>query len=102
MNNLLLTERELDVVAKSLRAAANGTFFPDWEFETLTGATRNKIRSEADAWLGTTERSPQMRELALSVISNLLGYPHDQRSELEALIGADSTELTALLRKLSA
>lgn len=102
MNHLLLTDPELDIVARSLRAAADGTFFPDWEFETLIGATRNKIRSEADAWIRSAESSPRMRELALSVISNLLGYPHDQRSELEALIGADFKELDALLRKLSA
>lgn len=102
MNSLSLSERELNIVAKSLRAAADGTFFPDWEFETLIGATRSKIRSEADAWRSSAESSPQMRELALSVISNLLGYPHDQESELEAVIGASSMELDALLRKLSA
>ena len=96
-----LTERDLDIIAKSLRAAADGPFFPDWEFETLTGATRDQIRSEADAWLRSAESSREMRELAISVISNLLGYPHDQRSEVEALIGADCTELTALNRKLS-
>lgn len=102
MNQPLLTERELNIVARSLRAAADGDFFPDWEFETLIGATRKKVRSEADAWLGSATRPPELRELASSVISNLLGYPHDLHSELEALIGADSNELNALLRKLSA
>jgi hypothetical protein len=101
MNSCSLSERELDIVTKSLRAAADGEFFPEWEFETLIGATRSKIRSEADAWRSSAGNSLQMRELALSVISNLLGYPHDRQRELEAIVGASSKELDALMRKLS-
>src|SRR5688572_25225050 len=100
MDSLSLSERERNIVANSLRAAADGAFFPDWEFETLIGATRSKIRSEADAWRSSTDGSPQMTDLALSVISNLLGYPHDLQGDLEAAIGANSKELDALMRKL--
>ena len=100
MHQSLLSEREWDIVVKSLRAAADGPFFPDWEFETLVGASREEVRVAAFTWV-RGDKSSRRIELATSVIGNLLGYPHDQMRELMALVGADRTELEAIIQKLS-
>ena len=36
------------VIGECLRAAVNGPFFPDWEFSTLFGLTRDEVRAVAD------------------------------------------------------
>lgn len=35
-----LTAEERDIVRRSLTAAVEGPYFPDWEFQTLFGVTR--------------------------------------------------------------
>ena len=45
-----LTQAESKIVGEVLRAAANGPFFPDWEFHTLFGLERDQVRQVAVAW----------------------------------------------------
>jgi hypothetical protein len=42
-----LDDREKDIVRRALLAAADGPFFPDWEFRTLFGVDRAEIRETA-------------------------------------------------------
>lgn len=45
-----LTESEVATVRRRLLVAANGPFFPDWEFETLFGLTHEELRRAASGW----------------------------------------------------
>ena len=96
MNSASLTSQDRAVIAKCLAAAVEGPFFPDWEFETLIGASR------AEVLRGATADPPTMAHIAISVINNLLGYPHGREDTLEALTGSSRAELELLLRRLSA
>ncbi len=65
---------------QALAAAANGPFFPDWEFHALFGLSR----SEVSALIGTAGDAPkseQHRTVVGNAVNNLLGYPHEQESQ---------------------
>lgn len=49
---VLLTGIEGELVRRCLAASVDGPFFPDWEFETLFGLTRDEVREVLDAWSG--------------------------------------------------
>lgn len=66
---------DLQVIKECLDAAVSGPFFDDWEFDTLTGFTRDEIAAVAEAWPSSTEPDVQA-EAVNSVLGNLLGYPH--------------------------
>jgi hypothetical protein len=38
-----LSELDKAIVGQALRAAANGPFFPDWEFHALFGLERSEV-----------------------------------------------------------
>jgi hypothetical protein len=50
MNLSHLSNADKAAVGQALRAAAEGLFFPEWEFHTLFGMARSEVRAVADAW----------------------------------------------------
>ena len=77
-----LNADELKVVGECLRAAAHGPFFPDWEFHTLFGLSRQEVQSVADRFPdideghdGPGERNDDWLAINNS-FANLMGYPH--------------------------
>ena len=63
------------VIGQCLRAAADGPFFPDWEFSLLMGFERAEIRQIADRWPNWEDEAEQA-DAVNNVLNNLLGYPH--------------------------
>ena len=45
-----LNSREREVVRECLQAAVEGPFFPEWEFSTLFGLTRDEVRKVLSSW----------------------------------------------------
>ncbi|GAA2993618.1 hypothetical protein GCM10020229_02590 [Kitasatospora albolonga] len=86
-----MTERELRIVQECLDAAVHGPFFEDWEFQTLTGCTREEIAAIADAWPGEVDE-----EAVQSVLGNLTGYPHGRPLAWRRLISATPEEVGRL------
>ncbi|MGW2394990.1 hypothetical protein ACWCYY_00380 [Kitasatospora sp. NPDC001664] len=66
-----MTPQELRTVQECLDAAVHGPFFEEWEFQTLTGRTREEIAAVAEAWPGEVDE-----EAVRSVLANLVCYPH--------------------------
>ena len=92
-----LTESEKDVVRRALLAAADGPFFPDWEFQTLFGLERREVRDAASAW---PNLSAAAHFLAVSnALNNLTGYPIAQEERL-ADFSLDRKEMAALLGRI--
>ena len=56
-----LDEREREVVRECLRAAVDGPFFPDWEFSTIFGLTRDEVKQVLRSW-------PELNEADESVV----------------------------------
>lgn len=100
MSAMKLTSEEHDVLRECLQAAADGPFFPEWEFETLLGATREEVRALVAAWpLHRDER--RAHDIARNALNNLLGYPHGQEKTLESLVSVPTAELNRVLQKLA-
>jgi hypothetical protein len=55
---------------------------PDWEFETLFGATRDNIAKLGDAWPTVDLDNEEVRIDLLAVVTNLIGYPHGRHDQL--------------------
>ena len=93
-----LSSREIQLIGASLAAAANGDFFPDWEFETLFGLTMAEVNRIAESWPATMIE-PKTELAVINTLVNLLGYPHGKDDKLHRTVGT-SEELAALLDKL--
>ncbi len=95
-----LTEVDKTIVGQALRAAADGPFFPDWEFHTLFGMERGKVRAIADAWPKPAASSEEMTRAVHSSLGNLVGYPHRKDAEWPHWISVSHQQLNELFNHL--
>jgi hypothetical protein len=94
-----LTPREQDVILRCLRAAAEGPFFPDWEFHTLFGLHRAEVAAIAARW-PTVDDSAEDAQLAINNSLNmLLGYPHGEPAAFRERIGETVEEVERIYDK---
>ncbi len=54
-------EGDSEVIEQCLRAAADGPFFPDWEFTILFGFERDEVRRIAECWPNWGDEAEQAR-----------------------------------------
>lgn len=95
-----LTEAESRIVGEVLRAAANGPFFPDWEFHTLFGLERQQVREIADRW-PLPIIDPEVVTVAVNnSFNNLLGYPHRKDDVWSGWLSVDRPTLNDLFNHL--
>jgi hypothetical protein len=95
-----LTDQEVESVREAMLGAANGRYFPNWEFEALIGLDREEVRREAASWPETEDWTSQATA-AINSLNNLLYYPHG-RGIREYVKSYPSKKLPQLLNKLSA
>lgn len=77
-----LSSTEIEIVTRSLQATVEGSFFPDWEFETLIGVDRDIVRNVYKAWPQQTLNWDDFGCAVVGSMNNLLGYPHGKEEEL--------------------
>lgn len=70
-----LDDREREIVGECLRAAADGPFFPDWEFHPLFGIERDDLRRILTGWPALDEADSSVVLAINNSFANLLGYP---------------------------
>jgi hypothetical protein len=95
-----LTKRESDVVGEALRAAADGPFFPDWEFETLFGLPREQVRRVADEWPIPTAPPEEVVMAVNNSLNWLLSYPHQKHDIWGDWISLGQQAVNELFNKL--
>lgn len=92
-----LSDDDRDLIGRCLRAAADGPYFPDWEFPTLFGLDRDTVHGAADRW-PTGDVDAESAEAVDQSILHLWGYPHGREGQLVKQLGLDDRrELEALL-----
>lgn len=96
---LSLTEQEIATLRECMLGAANGKYFPNWEFHALIGADREEVRREAASWPETADAETQVMILVNS-LGNLLHYPHD-RGIREYVKSYPSKKLPRLLERVN-
>jgi hypothetical protein len=97
LNDLTTDERE--VVRRSLVAAVEGPYFPDWEFPTLFGVTRAQVADVLRGWPIVDESRDFVRLAINNALGNLFGYPHGKTSQLERELGVTTAQLEQVFRK---
>lgn len=95
-----LSEHEREIISQCLRAAVEGPFFPEWEFQTLVGVSREEISSLCTRWQASVNDHDD-QDVVLNVLNNLIGYPHGHETEWRAHIDAGPDEVSSILAKLS-
>lgn len=94
-----LTFGEQRTVGECLRAAADGPFIPDGEFETLFGVTRVEVRSIADQWPAVDASSKIVAMSVNNSMLHLLYYPHRQWDAWEEYSTASPDEVERVYKK---
>jgi hypothetical protein len=95
-----LNDQENAVVGQCLRAAVEGPFIPDWEFQTLIGLSREEVRQVAAAWPPQEAADEVVLNTVVGVLNNLLGYPHGQDSAWRSYVAVEQGVVSALLEKI--
>lgn len=96
-----LSTAEIELIRQCLEAASNGGFFPDWEFETLFGISREEVKKVCEQWPNVVQ-SELSAAAVVGSLNNLLGYPHRKDDELFRKISSSPESLIRLLEKLEA
>jgi len=100
-----LTETELRVVGQCLRAAVDGPFFGEAEFETLFNLSREEVRDVAERFPNIDEFDEEPTGcddswLAINnTFANLVGYPRGQDQAWESHISVSREEVNRIFRK---
>ena len=97
LNGLTPDEREL--VRRSLVAAVEGPYFPDWEFQTLFGVKRAEVADVVRKWPAVDESRDVARLAIDNALANLLGYPHGRTAQLESELGVTTARLEQVFTK---
>jgi hypothetical protein len=97
LRNLAFDEREL--VRRCLKAATEGPFFPEWEFSTLFGLTREEVRNVWVSW-NTLGSEDEVTRLAIhNCLANLLGYPHSEQTAWDHHISTSREDVARVFAK---
>jgi hypothetical protein len=94
-----LTEQELDVVYRCLRATAEGPFFPEWEFHTLFGVYRIELAHIAARWPEVSDADADVQRAINNSLNNLLGYPHHKPVAFKEWISEPVEEVRRIFKK---
>jgi hypothetical protein len=95
-----IDDRERTTVAECLRAATDGPFFPDWEFQTLFGLERDEVRDVLARWPDPADPEEQWQAIN-GAMNLLLGYPHGKDQIWADYISVDRESLDAIYWHLS-
>ena len=81
------------VIGECLNAAANGPFFPDWEFSTLFGLERSEVANIAASWPQAAEPGSVTWLAINGAMGNLLSYPLDSPRRWSDYISVSRAEV---------
>lgn len=65
-----------------MKAAKDGPFFPDWEFETLFSFTRDGLGEMIAAWPDLSHLGSDAQDILVSIVNMFTLYPHQMEDEL--------------------
>jgi hypothetical protein len=63
------------IIKECLNATLNAPFFPEWEFVTLFGFTREEVKAVLDQWPDADRTNTHIKFIINSSFNNLTGYP---------------------------
>lgn len=97
-----LSERERQVVGECLRAAEQEAFFPECEFETLFGISREQLSAVREKWPDVDICHADVGAAIIGAMNHLLGYPRGQDAQWNKYISSPPAGIKLTLDKLLA
>lgn len=94
-----LTEDERSVVQACLRAACEGPFFPEGEFEQRFGQNRSDIDRVLRAWPQVDETAERVALAIINAMASLLSRRHAPPEERRRWLPVSDTEVLRVLHK---
>ncbi len=94
--SIQLGRHDRELVGKCLFACVEGPFFPDEEFQTLFGLTREEVGAVLAAWPDVDLLDAVVSLAVGNAINNLQGYPHGLGDELRLQFDVDDVALDRL------
>lgn len=91
---------DLRTFHEALSAAADGPFFPDWEFSSLFGRERDEFRRLASEFSTTLTVSADVAAAVVDACHNLLGYPHGQEGAWSQWLSVSPEDLAAAYARI--
>ena len=76
------SKNEMEIIKGARRAACEGPFFEDWEFQTLIGVDREIVCSVANDWPAQNIEDEVFDCAIHGSTVMLIMYPHGRRNEL--------------------
>lgn len=95
----VLTPWQLDVVRQALRAAAEGPFFPDWEFPILFGLSRDEVRAVLADFPHVDDAVSPARTAINNALLHLVSYPHRCEDRWHEWLVASPADLVAVFER---
>ena len=102
MTTLDLDPDTLRITKECLRAAADGPFFPDREFQTLIGVDRDTVRLVMDAWPAQAVAPEEFACAVMNSLTWLVSYPHGHAEAWGRYISVGPKEVRQTLDRLQA
>jgi hypothetical protein len=96
-----LSPAVIETVRCALRAAVEGSFFPDWEFQTLIGVDRDTVKKVYTSWPRPTVEQEEFTCAIVGSMSNLVGYLHGMEDELAFYIPGGRQAIENALNRVS-
>ena len=94
-----LTPDEREIVRRCLVAAAQGPYFPDWEFPIVFGVERAEVAEILRKWPYVEEENKSVDTAINNTFVNLLWYPHEMTEQLEEELGITVAMLQQVFMK---
>ena len=95
-----LSDDEIKLIGECLRATAEGSFFPDWEFQTLLGVDRATVSRVSENWPHVTIDLDEFACAVIGSLNNLVNYPHGKREELRKYLTFEVDDIPRALDRL--
>lgn len=90
---------DIEIIGRALMASVDSSIFPEWEFASLIGRTRDDVRAVATRWPLSEGSATAEDMLIRNVLLNLAGYPHENPEQVERLVGASTGRLMEVLSR---
>jgi hypothetical protein len=97
-----LSSEEIETVRHALKATIEGSFFPDWEFQTLIGVERDIVKKVYEAWPRQIVGQDIFSCAVINSMNFLLGYPHGKEDELALYVPEGRAAIDRALKRLVA
>ena len=90
------------MIAECLCASEQEEFFPEWEFKTLFGISREQLIAIREEWPDVDISHQVVGSAVIGALNHLLGYPHPQDTQWNQYISVEPDAIKLTLDKLLA